>query len=274
MLDYQNTSLKTEVLECYEKDNKIFVILSKTVFYPKSGGQLCDMGTIDDANVLYVFKKNNIIIHEVDKMLSGTVHCILDLNRRYNNSKLHTSQHLLSAIFEKNGFNTESFVMKDNCFSIDVTSKITREEIDCCENEINDLIFEGRRVLTRPYNKDQDIDLHISDQDINMSTIRVVCIEDLEKNMCGGTHVLNINKIRFLKIIKFKYNNHKTRLEVIIGDNAIKYLSKCFNEYCSILRLINQNEVSAYNYIESKLKDNKKFQKTIKKQEKVINGNK
>ena len=78
--------------------------LDKTAFYPLGGGQPSDIGTITwnegDANVTDVRKKNRIRhivegdLPEVGDSIKGN----LDWSRRYSHMRMHTSQHLVSAV--------------------------------------------------------------------------------------------------------------------------------------------------------------------------------
>ncbi|MFV0424909.1 MAG: hypothetical protein ACK5K7_05050 [Bacilli bacterium] len=270
MFIYDKLELATEVKKCYEHNGKIYAILNNTVFYPESGGQNSDVGTIGTANVLSVFKYEEDILHEIDGVVSGDVYCKVNETVRYNNSLLHTAQHLFSAIFEMSGYDTTSFSMKGNYFTIDIVEKLNRLELDKFENKINDCIRKGNRVEGRYYNHEIDTDINISNTLYEVDKIRLVIIENIEKNICGGTHVENISEIKYLKIIKFKYSGNKTRVDVMIGSDAINYINNSYNIYYDIVKLINQNDVDTYSYIESKLKENKKIGKKLQKLEKSL----
>lgn len=270
MFIYDKLELRTNVKECYEHNSKIYVILEETVFYPASGGQCCDIGLINDIAVVDVFKYNDEIIHQVEDVIAGEVYCIVNEKVRWMNSLLHSAQHLLSAVFENNGYDTTSFSMKDNYFTIDVTTKVTRDILDDMELQINLLIREGRNIYSRLYSDAIDTDIDTENLSFDLSSMRIVVIESLEKNICGGTHINNIKEIEFLKIIKFKYVGSKTKLEVMIGRDAILYVNEYFNKYTDIIKLVNQNNENVYDYIENKLKDNKKMCKKLSKLEKGL----
>lgn len=270
MFIYDKMSNEADVIECYEHNDSIYAILSETVFYPEGGGQISDIGLIGDASVLSVFKYDNKIVHEIDQKVSGRVVCSVDEKYRYKNSRLHSAQHLLSAVFEANGYDTTSFSMKANSFTIDIVKKVSREEIDENENQINQLIRKQLPIKSRSYEPSIDSDVDVSGYEFDISDIRIVEIEGLEKNVCGGTHVSNTSEIEYLKVIGFKYSGEKTRIDVLIGDDAINYVNECFNEYNKIVKLINQNKLDSYTYIENKLKENKKLAKQVSKLEKRI----
>lgn len=268
MFIYDKLELETVVEECYEHEGNIYVVLKDTVFYPEGGGQKCDVGMIDSFNVLSVFKRDGKIIHCVDEEVSGNVLCVVNKDVRYMHSKLHTAQHLLSAVFVNSGYETTSLSMKDNYYTIDIIGKVSREVLDENEKEINKLIRDKLEVITRSYDSNIDSELDISYLGVDERLVRVVIIDNLDKNICGGTHINNLSELQFLKIVSYKYSGEKTRIDVMIGEEAIDYVNNCFNEYCSIVKLINQVDVDAYSYIENKLKEHKKFKKQLSNIEK------
>ena len=77
------------------------VVLDQTAFYPTGGGQVHDKGTIDGSEVLEVQKIGNIIVHRVDKPVSGVVECAIDKLRREKVSKHHTATHIINAAARK-----------------------------------------------------------------------------------------------------------------------------------------------------------------------------
>src|SRR3989338_33956 len=99
--DYTKNKFKAKIVKVI--DNKI--ILDQTYFYPTSGGQLHDTGAIAGEKVIDVFKQGNLIIH----VLSGKhefpegeeVECEIDLQRRLQLAKHHTSTHIINAAARK-----------------------------------------------------------------------------------------------------------------------------------------------------------------------------
>lgn len=262
-------SLKTTVVDCYSNKGKIYAILENTIFYPTGGGQNNDLGSIGDAKVLDVFYFENNIVHLIDNEISGEVECTLDFERRYNNSLLHTAQHLFSAVVECTGIETHSFSMKDDSFSIDVLKALSKDELNVFENQINELIRSGRSVEIRNYDESMDSEVDVSHLE-NKDEIKLVIIEDLDKNPCGGTHVDNISEIKYFKIVRWKYNNDSVRITAYISDKAIEYVNRYFDNYNQVIKIINQQEENAVEYIENKLKELKKLQKEYKKLSKKV----
>lgn len=89
-----------------------FIVLDKTVFYPRSGGQSSDTGTITRLSdnkafqLVQATKQDGEIFHEVSEAgikQGDEVLCRIDWQRRYKLMRLHTAAHLLDAVFQRDG---------------------------------------------------------------------------------------------------------------------------------------------------------------------------
>ncbi|TLX69410.1 MAG: alanine--tRNA ligase, partial [Thaumarchaeota archaeon] len=83
--------------------NKL-VVLDKTSFYPRGGGQEPDHGKIGTFDVIDVNKHGNVVVHEIkDGTLKEgeTVRCAIDVSRRYGITRNHSSTHVLNASARK-----------------------------------------------------------------------------------------------------------------------------------------------------------------------------
>src|SRR5262249_26238269 len=77
------------------------VYLDRTAFYPTSGGQPYDLGSIAGVAIRDVVDEGERIAHVLGAPLSpGPVECTVDWKRRFDHMQQHTGQHLLSAVFE------------------------------------------------------------------------------------------------------------------------------------------------------------------------------
>ena len=93
------------------KNGNKFVVLNQTAFYPSSGGQLNDIGTLTRASdnkafeVLFVAKAAGNISHEIKALSDGSVlntgdkvHGKIDWQRRNALQRYHTASHVLSTV--------------------------------------------------------------------------------------------------------------------------------------------------------------------------------
>src|SRR5262245_27040768 len=89
------------VVERTTHDGKAAVVLDRTAFYPTSGGQPFDVGTISGARVLDVVDaEDGRLLHVVDRLPDAdAVTGQIDWVRRFDHMQQHTGQHVLSAAF-------------------------------------------------------------------------------------------------------------------------------------------------------------------------------
>ena len=75
--------------------------LDKTFFYPASGGQPHDTGTINNVAVVDVFEdENKQIVHLLEEPISAVeVEAAINWERRFDHMQQHTGQHVLSQTF-------------------------------------------------------------------------------------------------------------------------------------------------------------------------------
>jgi misacylated tRNA(Ala) deacylase len=228
-------SLPKFMQDCYIKefDTRVkqakdrYIVLEDTIFYPDSGGQPHDEGTItredgEEYKVVYVGKFSGEISHEVDRLglkQGDIVHLSLNWERRYTLMKMHTAAHILSRVlYEEAGANTSGNQLGVDRSRIDFTlDKFEREKIPDWIKRANKIIVEGAKVVKSEMPKEEankipgfaDPSPHLI-KDFEM--LRVVSIGDMDAQPCGGTHlddISEIGKIVFLKAENKGRNNRR-----------------------------------------------------------------
>src|ERR1044072_365833 len=98
------------------------VYLDRTAFYPTSGGQPFDTGSIAGVAVLEVVDEENRIAHRLaEPVPEGEVECAIHWARRFDHMQQHTGQPLLSAVFEEMfALHTVSFHLGAESATIDL----------------------------------------------------------------------------------------------------------------------------------------------------------
>ena len=94
------------------------VVLDRTLFYPAGGGQPTDRGVLAGPDgvalpVADVVKSGAVVLHRLGRgarpslRIGDEVRGTIDWDRRYGHMRLHTAQHLLSAlVFRRTGRKT------------------------------------------------------------------------------------------------------------------------------------------------------------------------
>ncbi len=200
------------------------ITLDKTAFYPASGGQPSDLGIIlrdgEEFKVLKVEALDGGIVHIVDReglQPGDSIRALLDFERRYRLMRSHTACHILSAvIFKETGAkitgNQIDLSRSRVDFSLESFDKVKMNEYI---GEANRLIQENRPVKTRVLPRDEALkipDLVRLAMDLpDREEIRVVEIEGIDTQACGGTHVKSTGEIKGIKMIKAENKGKSNR---------------------------------------------------------------
>lgn len=196
------------------------VELEETAFYHLGGGQPSDKGTLnwkDGKSIVYDVRKKNRIRHMVEGDLpevGNSVEGKLNWNLRYTHMRMHTSQHLVSAIVsDLYGADTVG-----NQIGSD-KSRIDFKPLKLSMNEIDDLID-----LTNEYIA-KDISVNISEANRSdlegnpeirssmssglwkllpksVTRLRVISIGEIDVCPCAGTHVRSLKEIGKVEFVK------------------------------------------------------------------------
>jgi alanyl-tRNA synthetase len=213
------------------------VYLDRTAFYPTSGGQPFDVGTLGGAKVIDVIDEQARIAHIVETPLSGAqVQGHVDWERRFDHMQQHTGQHLLSAVLEELfAIPTLSFHMGAEVSTIEVgaaaleTGQIERAEQRCAE-----IVSEARPVVIRFDQASEDLGLRKASE--RSGTLRVVSIAGIDRSACGGTHVRSTAEIGLVLIRKLDKIRGNMRLEFVCGFRALGHARADFRTLLEISR--------------------------------------
>ena len=197
------------------KDDK-YIILDKTAFYPKGGGQPWDEGYIikdgEKFKVVYVGKFSGEISHEVEKpgLKEGDlVICEIDWERRYTYMRYHTACHLVSNLLFRraNAKITGNQIELDKARMDFSMEDYSPEKLHTYVNEANEIIQKNlpvtigylsrEEVLQKPELARLAIGLPK-----NIKEFRIIKIGDIDEQVDGGTHIKSLNEIGKIEIIK------------------------------------------------------------------------
>jgi alanyl-tRNA synthetase len=216
-----------------------FVVLDKTAFYARGGGQEPDHGTIGGRNIIDITKHGNIIVHEIKGEIpkeGDTVSCIVDAKRRDGITKNHTSTHIINTsarsvlgswVWQHSAFK------EDDHARLDIThhSALTNDEVVKIEQAANSIIEKSIPVKIENFDRgtaEQKYGFRIYQGGVvPVKSVRIVSIGDLDIEACGGTHVKNTSDIKEIKITKTKrIQDGVVRIEFVSGDSAKEFVDK------------------------------------------------
>ena len=200
------------------------VLLDRTAFYPSSGGQPNDLGTLGESYILDVRDAGENVVHIVDREVGrGRVEAVVDWSRRFDHMQQHTGQHLLSAMFhERFGLPTVSFHLGSDLCTIDLRGPEPSSDIlQGAQRAANEVIFEDRPVNVRYGTAEQLAEIGVRKEVDREGLLRAIEIESADLQPCGGTHVKNIGEIGGIRVLKIRSEGkHNKRVEIALAAEA------------------------------------------------------
>jgi alanyl-tRNA synthetase len=199
------------------------VYLDRTAFYPTSGGQPFDMGSIGGAAVVDVLDEENRVAHRVASPVpAGPVDCAIDWSRRFDHMQQHTGQHLISAVFDELcALRTVSFHLGAESATIDVEgAPVDLRALVDVERRANEIVYENRPVSVRFEDAAEAQGLRKPSG--REGTLRIVSIDGLDRSACGGTHVRATGEIGAVLLRKTEKIRQATRVEFLCGARAAR----------------------------------------------------
>ena len=179
------------VTKCEKEGENYKIYLDKTIFFARGGGQLADMGTIDGIEVIDVYEDKTGHVHLTNAPVEEgkTVKCLLDWDFRFDQMQQHMGQHIFSAVAETE-FNAKTVAarIEHGTSHVELDRKLTNEEMFALNKRVNEVIAENRPIFINFYTKDEAQGLGLPAKAFTHEIIRVVTIENLDVNPCGGTH--------------------------------------------------------------------------------------
>lgn len=230
------TDFTSRVIGICDEGRRVY--LDRTAFYPTSGGQSHDTGTIGGVAVVDVIDEEDRIAHITAGPVSpGEVVCRVDWARRFDHMQQHSGQHLLSAVvLEMLGGGTIGFHLGPEVSTIDVelASLDARQAADL-ERSANELVIENRPVAVSFEESSSATGLRKAPQ--RGGLLRIVSIEGVDRSACGGTHVRGTAEIGPVLLRKLGKAHGGVRIEFVCGFRAIRRARADFENLAQIARL-------------------------------------
>ncbi len=243
-LYYDNTEIaEFTAITLYSGDRRI--IPNQTAFYPEGGGQPYDLGYFiangKKVNVTNVQKYGDSIVHFLDGNISkdSRIKGVIDYDRRRQLMIHHSATHLLLGIMRKyfGDHIWQNGVKKDVDESrIDVTHyrKITLEDIKNIENMCLEAIEQNRKITVTNISWNPAIEKYgfrLFEGGVPVSSkIRVVTIDGIDSEGCGGTHLKNTGEIGFIKIMRVEtVQEGIQRIIFSAGPAALRYVQVLYD---------------------------------------------
>jgi alanyl-tRNA synthetase len=215
--------LETEVVSAGANEGRPFVVLADTILYPEGGGQPADHGTVGGVAVLDVRTVGGEIRHLLaGPAPNGRVIAELDWARRFDHMQQHTGQHLLTAVAERRfGWHTTAFHLGERVSDIELdVPTIGAAALAGLEEAVAAEIRAARPVTARRVSPEEYARLTVRSRGLpegHEGSVRLVEIEAVDLNTCGGTHCRSTAEIEALKLLGTEPMRGGTRLFYAAG---------------------------------------------------------
>jgi alanyl-tRNA synthetase len=238
-----------------ERDGRALVTLDRTAFYPTSGGQPFDTGTLGGLRVVDVFDDDEgNVAHVIDAVrrpgpvdppdpaglaearraperaeaegpalqVGQSVHGAIDWPRRFDHMQQHTGQHVLSAAFERLfHVRTVSFHLGSDVSTIDLAREMATKEIAAAEDEANRIVWDDRDVKISFAGSEDAARMPLRKESKREGRLRLIDVDGFDLSACGGTHVLRTGVIGIIAIAGWERFKGGQRLEFLCGGRAL-----------------------------------------------------
>lgn len=215
------TTFEARIVEEADSGHRIY--LDRTAFYPASGGQPSDRGTLGGRALVDVVEEGERVAHIVeapiaDRAVAGTI----DWERRFDFMQQHTGQHLLSAVFaERFGLETVSVHLGDDASTIDLQTSSFDPALLAAAEEIANREIAANRPTQVTF-EDAATASGLRKASAREGMLRIVAIEGLDRSACGGTHVRATGEIGAILLGRTEKVRQTTRVEFYCGLRAIQ----------------------------------------------------
>ena len=230
--DYTNISNDAKVLKIIDN----MAVVDQSVAYPTSGGQLHDVGTINNQRFNDVFKQGNYVVHvleEKPKFKEGdTVKIKVDKNWRTQLSQHHTATHIVNAAArEVLGSHVNQAgakkTLKNSHLDITHYEQISNDDLLKIETKANKIIDKAINLnlsfIPRSEAENKYGMTIYQGGAVPGKQIRIVEIPNVEVEACGGTHLNNTSEAGYIHITKSqKIQDGIVRLTFTAGEATDK----------------------------------------------------
>ncbi|MCU7841860.1 MAG: alanine--tRNA ligase [Candidatus Thiodiazotropha sp. (ex Troendleina suluensis)] len=270
-----------ESVETLHQGESGMIFLDHTPFYAESGGQVGDMGTLEDKSVFFEVedtrKQSGELFAHIGKLEEGnlsvgeTVTAQVNAYTRQATALNHSATHLLHAALRQvlgdHVAQKGSLVDAERLrFDFSHFEPITREQLQTIEQMVNEQIRHNHLVDTKLMSLEQAktsgamalFGEKYADQ------VRVLSMGDFSTELCGGTHVNAVGDIGLCKITaETGIAAGVRRIEAVTGQRAIEWMEVDEERVQRIAEMIKSGRDEIEDKLEHVLERNRKLEKEL-----------
>ncbi len=223
--DSHQKTFTAKTVRCTAYQDKWCVVLDSTAFFPESGGQYGDRGSLNGIPVLDTRLMDGEICHITEKPLEAgsAVFGVLDWECRFRRMQNHSGEHILSGlVYQKYGYHNVGFHLADGDVTVDFDGELNREQLEELEILANRKITENVPVICRYPRQEELQKLEYRSKLDLTENVRLVEITGCDLCACCAPHVKSTGEIGSLHILDFMRHRGGTRLHMLCGMDALE----------------------------------------------------
>ena len=238
-------------------DQRVTVVLDRTPFYGESGGQVGDTGRLawpgGEFEVLDTLREGGFMLH-LGQLRKGTldlgasVIAKVDPARRAALRRAHSATHLLHAALQhhlgshavQQGSKVDADLLR---FDFSHASSIDADTLRAIETMVNAGVFAAVPVSSRllPLAEARHAGAMMLFGEKYPDVVRMVTMDDVSRELCGGTHVSSTGQIGLVRIIGEESVSAGTRrITAVTGAKALdrfRQAEQTLAESASVLKV-------------------------------------
>jgi alanyl-tRNA synthetase len=269
-------ALDAAILASGDDAGRPYVVLDDTILYPEGGGQPPDHGFLNDVRVLDVQKKGGEIRHYVAApVMPGRATVRLDWERRFDHMQQHTGQHLLSAVAQDRfGWATTAFHLGPDVCDVELdVGTLSPADLEALEEAVVAEIRAAHAVLPRRVTLDEFRALPVRTRGLpegHAGDVRLVEIEGVDLNTCGGTHLSNTAEIEFVALLSVEFLRGGVRVFFVAGRRARRRLARHEERNAALRKSLGAPDAGLVDAAKAKLDQLSNTQRALRRAEEEL----
>ena len=276
---------ENKIVDEIQEGEEAYIILNKTPFYAESGGQVGDTGSLTglDGKTLIDITDTKKVLDKLfvhyGKVINGNlkvgqeVNAIINIKRRLTIQNHHTATHLLQAslrdILGEHVHQCGSLVSEERLrFDFTHFEAVGYERLLDIEKWVNEKIQADCdvEILYLPIEEAKKLGAMALFGEKYGDIVRVVKINEISTEFCGGCHVPKTGVIGGFKIIsESSVSAGVRRIEAICGEPFIQWIQKTERTIKELAESLNTTPELLYDRVFQIIDENKKITKELEK---------
>ncbi|MCY3708058.1 MAG: DHHA1 domain-containing protein [Caldilineaceae bacterium] len=221
------TRFSAQVMERLTHEEQPAVRLSRSAFYPTSGGQPHDTGGLDGTAVVDVqVGADGAVLHLLTEPLPDGTESVrgeIDWTRRYDHMQQHSGQHLLSQVFYRRlGLETVSVHFGDALNTVDLNGPpLSAAQLADVETAANGMVWKNRPIRAYWVDEEERAKVPLRRAPAVAGATRIVEIDKFDWSACGGTHVRRTGEIGLISLVRVEKHRGRSRVHFVCGGRAL-----------------------------------------------------